>query len=286
MVLQSSYLYNGNPYTWKDGPDIETEPLCFIYLLQTDISKTLFGVYGQPVLLVHAKWCKSTIIICFMAMKYNQCSQSRIIQNVFQGDGLTPVWHQATCGIQTGWCGFIYQVSLCWPCSCTNKYEQEFSTNMRYFPQTWDIDGSTQDCGNSSALALELPQSCVESSIWSPTQWQHQSYTDPVPVNNGTITGNMVTIIMCHCTFFQFFQRGTGVNEWMTQRHIFHINDYGHILYTGISPSSENLVYLQHWKTWIITVPALHAGLILGLCPANERHHYKVTPSLIGWVQT
>ena len=28
------------------------------------------------------------------------------------------------------------------------------------------------------------------------------------------------------------------------------------------------------------------AGLILGLRPANERRRYKVTPSLIGWVQT
>ena len=27
-------------------------------------------------------------------------------------------------------------------------------------------------------------------------------------------------------------------------------------------------------------------GLILGLCPDNERRRYKVTPSLIGWVQT
>ena len=28
------------------------------------------------------------------------------------------------------------------------------------------------------------------------------------------------------------------------------------------------------------------AGLILGLCPTNERRRYKVTPSLIGWIQT
>ena len=27
-------------------------------------------------------------------------------------------------------------------------------------------------------------------------------------------------------------------------------------------------------------------GLILGLRPANERRHYKVTSSLIGWAQT
>ena len=30
----------------------------------------------------------------------------------------------------------------------------------------------------------------------------------------------------------------------------------------------------------------LFAGLILGLHQANERRCYKVTPSLIGWVQT
>ena len=27
-------------------------------------------------------------------------------------------------------------------------------------------------------------------------------------------------------------------------------------------------------------------GLLLGLCPANERRRYKVTPSLTGWAQT
>ena len=27
-------------------------------------------------------------------------------------------------------------------------------------------------------------------------------------------------------------------------------------------------------------------ALILGLRPANEKHRYKVTPSLIGWAQT
>ena len=29
-----------------------------------------------------------------------------------------------------------------------------------------------------------------------------------------------------------------------------------------------------------------NAELILGLPPANETRRYKVTPSLIGWVQT
>ena len=30
----------------------------------------------------------------------------------------------------------------------------------------------------------------------------------------------------------------------------------------------------------------MSAGMILGFRPANERRGYKVTPSLIGWVQT
>ena len=29
-----------------------------------------------------------------------------------------------------------------------------------------------------------------------------------------------------------------------------------------------------------------YSGLILGLCQANERRRYKVTPSIIGWAQT
>ena len=32
--------------------------------------------------------------------------------------------------------------------------------------------------------------------------------------------------------------------------------------------------------------PMPFPGLILGLHPANKRRRYKLTPSLIGWVQT
>ena len=37
----------------------------------------------------------------------------------------------------------------------------------------WQIDGLVQDCGNSSALAVELPQSCTKPLIWGWTfcQW-------------------------------------------------------------------------------------------------------------------
>ena len=32
-------------------------------------------------------------------------------------------------------------------------------------------------------------------------------------------------------------------------------------------------------------INSIIAGTILGLCPANERCHYFVTTSLIGWAQ-
>ena len=55
-----------------------------------------------------------------------------------------------------------------------------------------------------------------------------------------------------------------------------------------ISMGSGNGLALNRWQTidlWLymaaLGLPG--AGLILGLCPANERRHYKVTLSLIGW---
>ena len=36
----------------------------------------------------------------------------------------------------------------------------------------------------------------------------------------------------------------------------------------------------------VMEIPYLYTGLILGLCPANERRRYKVTSSLICWAQT
>ena len=43
----------------------------------------------------------------------------------------------------------------------------------------------------------------------------------------------------------------------------------------------------EKWKWWETRLLLAYIpGLILGLHPANERRRYKVTPSLIGWVQT
>ena len=37
---------------------------------------------------------------------------------------------------------------------------------------------------------------------------------------------------------------------------------------------------------WGVTIFLTLPGLVLGLRPANQRHRYKATPSLIGWAQT
>ena len=45
----------------------------------------------------------------------------------------------------------------------------------------------------------------------------------------------------------------------------------------------------SEWETSLQSNAVSHwlgANLILGLSPANERHRYKVTSSLIGWAQT
>ena len=61
----------------------------------------------------------------------------------------------------------------------------------------------------------------------------------------------------------------------------------------GWIDSKSPLVHTMAWwltsgnplPEWIlIKIP--DTGLILGLCPANERRRYKVTPSLIGWAHT
>ena len=40
---------------------------------------------------------------------------------------------------------------------------------IQYFPAAFHIDGLVQDCSNSSALAMELLQSCTKPSIFP---WQ------------------------------------------------------------------------------------------------------------------
>ena len=60
----------------------------------------------------------------------------------------------------------------------------------------------------------------------------------------------------------------------------------------GLLPDSTKplpepmLTHYGHSAAGNFIVTVQDTKLILGLCPANERRRYKVTPSLIGWAQT
>ena len=55
---------------------------------------------------------------------------------------------------------------------------------------------------------------------------------------------------------------------------------------TDQSSAMAKLVRHTHLAETVQEMFDVESRLILGLRPANERRHYKVTPSLIGWAQT
>ena len=60
----------------------------------------------------------------------------------------------------------------------------------------------------------------------------------------------------------------------------------GNIIHKTGPCIGKMLAWLPLWPCPGSLWHVLCSGLILGLHPANERRCYKVTPSLIGWVQT
>ena len=76
------------------------------------------------------------------------------------------------------------------------------------------------------------------------------------------------------CLHSTDYWAGVWQHSWRQEGHI-----YGAIFSTGCT-GVRSQAHLQVSEI---------SGLILGLCPANERRRYKVTPvtpSLIGWAQT
>ena len=53
-----------------------------------------------------------------------------------------------------------------------------------------------------------------------------------------------------------------------------------------LEPLSYLMVVIRVELQWCLSDMNMISGLIQGLRPANERRRYKVTASLIGWVQT
>ena len=67
--------------------------------------------------------------------------------------------------------------------------------------------------------------------------------------------------------------------------------DWCEEVFSGVQEVRLVLVIVPSTETWVVDNISnwvyfrKESGLILGLCPANERWHYFVTMSLIGWVQ-
>ena len=74
-----------------------------------------------------------------------------------------------------------------------------------------------------------------------------------------------------------FSQQRTGVRI-----DTFHINEPILSTTTSERPPARMHDDIMLWKHFPRYWPHSYAGLILGLSSANERHRYKVTPSLIG----
>ena len=71
---------------------------------------------------------------------------------------------------------FLFHYPNCAHCLMAWSCKNQYITAMRCLWSTsreictwfmFDIDGLAQDCSNSSALAMELLQSCTKPSIWS-----------------------------------------------------------------------------------------------------------------------
>ena len=84
-------------------------------------------------------------------------------------------------------------------------------------------------------------------------------------------------------TFF-VFGIGQHLTEPLSEKLIYGLAGCGDngrdTIEIGSSKSLRCLISNHYLNQWDIS------GLILGLCPVNERGRYKVTPSLIGWAQT
>ena len=79
------------------------------------------------------------------------------------------------------------------------------------------------------------------------------------------------------------FVQSDAMLEWDRARSS-RMSNYGRYHTKRVIPPKERDPLID--ELWKEEVGDVSSGLILGLCPANERRRYKVTPSLIGWAQT
>ena len=117
-------------------------------------------------------------------------------------------------------------------------------------------------------------------------------------LSKGLLTLYLSSISLLHCTDILLFMLSVICFYYvLCQIYTFEVE----VEKNCTCKSSNWIISIDRWTLWtdrqsdssitpfskcdiVITLP-FSTGLILGLCPANERRRYKVTLSLIGWVQ-
>ena len=144
-----------------------------------------------------------------------------------------------------------------------------------------------QNCSISIANALEILQSCTKPSIspspdpscLAPTSYNHRPVLD-------THTTQSLTLILMPWLPEQQCQGISlpSVNYTLHYRAV--TGSGGNPSCETGQPECQTLVSCPRPTSLHTNLKIPHAGLILGLHPANERWRYFVMTSLIGWAQT
>ena len=163
------------------------------------------------------------------------------------------------------------------------------------------INGLVQDCSNSSALAKELLQSCTKPLIYiiyiaNPS---HSCFgTRMHPLHSKPLIKNWLDLNVSYhhstnhikqiFTLKQAFSIGTGwcVSSGHETCHLAKCISNLNVI-SGIDQQCSEIVpNLKHFYMFLNATLIWTSDMPACLHPANERLRYKVTPSLIGWVQS
>ena len=157
-----------------------------------------------------------------------------------------------------------------------------------------------QERRNSIANALELYLSCTNPSICELELNLLMLYTDGKlgPISNEILWNFSLKHILATLPigivwapkFIYLWAVTISFQKCLVNRHRFFytpLNQYIHeSIFCAIKWVDSLLCHETKGLGYYNHAQYITSGLILGLRPANERHHYKVALSLIGWVQT
>ena len=159
-----------------------------------------------------------------------------------------------------------------------DKTHTDWQVRLKPLPIQWH-----HEIGRWNQLIAQLTHWPLTDGINSLAIWCHRTWWTLVPIMDGCLMVQSHDLNQCWLVVYEVMwysnlrvvsQEMIKVSITKTCLKITHFKLQPHL------PGANEL------KAMASSCHKLHAGLILGLHPANERHRYKVTPSLIGWAQS